>query len=143
MAIAKVNFSELRKYKKELEQFSGTGVDDMINQCAHVIAEQLLTLTQGRTPVVTGNLRHGWSTEVTKQGNVYRITIANPVEYASYVEYGHSQTPGRFVPAIGKRLVSAWVNGKFMMSISVREVAGKAPSYVETYVARKLKEALK
>ena len=26
------------------------------------------------------------------------------MEYASYVEYGHRQEPGRYVPALGKRL---------------------------------------
>ena len=40
------------------------------------------------------------------------VYIGTNVEYAPYVELGHSQEPGRYVPAIGKRLVAAWVNGK-------------------------------
>lgn len=33
-------------------------------------------------------------------------------DYAPYVEFGHAQQPGRYVPAIGKRLVRDFVPGK-------------------------------
>ena len=35
--------------------------------------------------------------------------------YAEFVEFGHSQQPGRYVPDIGRRLVASWVNGQFYM----------------------------
>ena len=66
-----------------------------------------------------GNWRAG---PAVKKLNMISIEIANDIYYASYVEYGHRQTPGRYVPAIGKRLKSNWANGKFMLTTSVQEV---------------------
>ena len=40
------------------------------------------------------------------------VYIGTPVEYAPYVELGHHQQPGRYVPAIGKRLKQSFVKGK-------------------------------
>ena len=50
--------------------------------------------------------------QVKKSGKQYIIEIKNPIEYASYVEYGHVQTPGRYVPALGKRLKKAWTKSE-------------------------------
>ena len=40
------------------------------------------------------------------------VYVGTPVEYAPFVELGHRQQPGRFVPAIGKRLKASFVKGK-------------------------------
>ena len=40
------------------------------------------------------------------------VAIGTDVEYAIYVELGHNQQPGRYVPAIGKRLVASHVAAK-------------------------------
>ena len=40
------------------------------------------------------------------------LLVGTNVEYAPYVELGHRQQPGRFVPKIKKRLVRSWVPGK-------------------------------
>lgn len=64
--------------------------------------------TKMRTPVDTGLLRNSWqlSNVFKKSNSEYYIVLFNPVLYASYVEYGHRQEVGRFVPQIGKRLKS-------------------------------------
>ncbi len=110
-----------------------------------------------------GTLRRGWTAEtheeaeagkkdtvdvnkyveniqVTKEGTNYVIVITNPVEYASYVEYGHIQTPGRYVPALGKRLKSCWVPGKLMMTTSEKEVGAIAPALLQKRLEQKLSE---
>lgn len=60
-------------------------------------------------PVKTGRLRN----------SITHLTISEPavlvgsnVEYAPYVELGHRQQPGRYVPALKKRLKAAKVAGK-------------------------------
>ena len=59
--------------------------------------------------VITGVLRNS----ITHQKrDKYTMAVGTKVEYAPYVELGHNQQPGRFVPAIKKRLVAAHVNGK-------------------------------
>lgn len=78
---------------------------------------------------------------IIKSGNSYKIEVTNPVKYASYVEYGHEQTPGRYVPAIGKRLVNAWVPGQFMLNISEEKLVELSPQILEAEFEKLLKEA--
>lgn len=49
------------------------------------------------------------------------VYISTDVEYAPYVELGHHQEPGRYVPAIGKRLVRSFVPGKPFLRPAVVE----------------------
>jgi hypothetical protein len=59
------------------------------------------------------------------------------------VEYGHRQEPGRFVPALGKRLKKSWVPGQFMMTITENEIKQNANKIVEAKFNKLLKEAFK
>lgn len=75
---------------------------------------------QDLCPVDTGNLRnsitHAYSEENGKVeldvGCLLYPTTGVPTFYAPWVELGHHQQVGRYVPAIGKRLVRGWVPGK-------------------------------
>lgn len=77
--------------------------------------------------------------KIQKIGDSYKIEVTNPTEYASYVEYGHRQKPGRYVPALGKSLKKAWVPGTFMMTISERQIQSVAPSILNKMLANYLK----
>ena len=59
---------------------------------------------------------------------VHRKDWDDPEYVPAYVEYGHRQQPGRYVPAIGKRLKKGWVEGKFMLTISEQEIQKIAES---------------
>ena len=91
-----------------------------------------------------GTLRKGWTIgDVSKVGDTYKIEVINPVIYASYVEFGHRQTPGRYVPALrfgGARLKKSWVEGKFMLTISESELQRDAPGIIERRIKQKLGE---
>ena len=79
-----------------------------------------------------GNLRRNWTIgQVFKNGNLYSVEVINPTHYASYVEYGHRQTPGRFVPVLGKKLKRAWVPGRFMLTISENEIKENMDAILE------------
>lgn len=108
---------------------------------------------------VGGTLRRGWTTEstgdaehdaqqamysamfggsdrvskskmtVNKVGNDYIIEIINPVEYASYVEFGHRT-----------RNHKGWVEGHFMLTISEDEIRKSAPAILEKKLEKYLKE---
>ena len=81
---------------------------------------------------VGGTLRKGWTTtEVRKVDGGYQIEVINPTEYASYVEFGHRQKRGRYVPALGKALSKTWVKGRFMLTISEQELEAMAPRILE------------
>ena len=124
----------------------------LLEQAQRVVREAKL-----RTPVDTGALRNSYQIggqEIaltysvdnkgkehfdldTKNSEVesielvddnFEVVISNPMEYASYVEYGHPQEPGRFVPAIGKRLKNSWVPGHYMLTIAVDDVQRAMPT---------------
>lgn len=93
---------------------------------------------------IGGNLRRNWtggksvgatvyanSLPVYKNGDNYTVVVSNPTEYASYVEFGHRQTPGKYVPAIGKKLKASWVNGKYMLTLSEKDLEAIAPAVLE------------
>ena len=77
---------------------------------------------------------------VTKAGGEYRIEVINPVEYASYVEFGHRQTPGRYVPAIGKTLKKGWAEGKYFLTLSEQDLKNLAPGIIEHKLEKQLRE---
>lgn len=88
---------------------------------------------RGSTPDVISFVN---SLDVTKAGNTYIITLVNPVKYASYVELGHRQKVGKYVPAIERCLKKAWVPGQFMLKISEDELRNQAPAIIERNIAR-------
>lgn len=94
---------------------------------------------------VGGTLRRGWTGEkrssaqnyvdtltVHHFGDTYVIEIVNPVEYASYVEYGHRTANHK-----------GWVGGHFMMTISEQELEKIAPGVLERKIKKYLGEILK
>ena len=164
----KVDVSALKDFKQRLGTLTDSQVDAFMNRAVRECANWLLSLVIPRTPVGKvhgGTLRRGWlnntgnqagkgagtnvsASQITARANSmnvergkrggYSVTVTNPVYYASYVEYGHRQKVGRYVPALGKSLKAGWVKGRFMMTISENELKTIAPRVLEA----KLKEYL-
>lgn len=147
-------------------------MDDILQDLCKELAKRLLALVIPRTPVAKddgGTLRRGWiakteeeawnnrknpptpieqqayidGIKISKQGNSYSIKVINPVHYASYVEYGHRQTPGRFVPAIGKKLKASWVQGQFFLTISENTIKASSQKILERKLKNMIKQAMK
>ena len=105
------------------------------------------------TKVTGGTLRRGWTVnnKVLMFGDTYAVNVFNNVFYCTYVENGHRQTPGRFVPHIcdpktgkfGKKLKKSWVPGKHMLKLSTEELQKQAQSIVEKRVNQWLNEVMK
>lgn len=76
-----------------------------------------------RTPVGdTGNLRRNWRVgNIERHGDAYVIEIINNTHYASFVEYGHRTGAD----------LTKWVEGRFMMTISMKEIERQLPRYLE------------
>nr|DAX98044.1 MAG TPA: type I neck protein [Caudoviricetes sp.] len=136
----KVQFDGLKEFQKIIEEMEKENEQLMIDTIKE-LAARLLRKVIKRTPSDTGNLRKNWTvSDVRKNGENYEIEVSNSAEYASYVEFGHRQTPGRFVPAIGKRLKKSWVKGKFMLTISESELQKQAPAVIEKKITEWLKK---
>lgn len=137
----------LKKFRDELNKLQDP--DAFVESCAKELAARLLRMVVKRTPVGKyppstgkkgGTLSRGWTGEkrasaqgyadsltVHHFGDTYVIEIVNPVEYASYVEYGHRTANHK-----------GWVKGQFMMTISEQELEKIAPKVLE----RKIKKYL-
>lgn len=90
-----------------------------------------------------GNLRDAWAVmPVGHRGDHYTVVILNNLKYASYVEYGHRQTPGREVGVIERHLKQSWVKGRFMLTISTQELETQAPAILEKKLYKFLKQSM-
>lgn len=148
----KMDYKELEQLKNQILKFGDDQkVDQFLESCAKELAARLLAKVIKRTPVgqypegsgkTGGTLRRGWtagqdgkassfaeSLKVTRQGTDYVIEIINPVEYASYVEFGHRTRDHK-----------GWVEGKFMLTISEDEIRKAAPRVLEKKLEKFLKE---
>ena len=149
-----INFRDFERIQNNLEKLNQEQVDLFIDACAKELAARLLAKVIKRTPVGDypnssgkkgGTLRRGWTGGKTQSavayadsltihhfGDAYVIEIVNPVEYASYVEFGHRT-----------RNHEGWVEGKFMLTISEQEVQGDAAKILENKLKRKLGEVFR
>ena len=168
MGDVKIDMKQLTEFRDKVQKVAdGAEKQAFMESCAKELAARLLAKVIKRTPVGDysdsyeveddgdrkflvmsdkqgGTLRRGWTIgKIRKEGNNYVIDVTNDVEYASYVEFGHRQTPGRYVPALGKRLKKGWVDGQFMLTISEKEIKEAAPAILEKKLYSWLSEVFK
>lgn len=135
------DLSELEDFRDKLE--SGL-LQDAVIEAALILAGEWFARAVEKSPVMTGTLRDSWVIgdmvfeDDTIVIEIYNTAVGEKGEpYPLYVELGHRQEVGRYVPAIGKRLVASWAEGKFMLRISKDEVEKMAVQIV----SNKLEEA--
>lgn len=139
--MGKFKASDLQKFQKQLSQLQES-TETFVELCAKELAARLLRKAIERTPVghyseksgkKGGTLRRGWTvSEIRQQGKLYTVDVANIVEYASYVEFGH-RTPNHH----------GWVPGRFMLTFSEEELQQIAPKVLESKIRKILKEYMK
>ena len=145
-----VDVSQIEGFQEKIRALNGTQRDMFFRESCMDGASRLVELVKPLTPAKSGNLRKGWDDSLSSlnllgvsksqgAGSVYSVTLENAAQdpvsgvyYASYVENGHRQTPGRYVPAIGKRLVASWVEGKHMLEKSEGTLSGVLPGVLQT-----------
>lgn len=88
--------------------------------------------TKGVVPWRTGFLTQSFRAEIDQ----LTLRWFPTADYASFVEFGHRQTPGRFVPAIGKRLVASKVAGNPFME----RIIGAAQNDINDMFGQALKQ---
>ena len=116
--------------------------------------EQYTVRIKPKSGKMGGTLRRGWTSKthdeaasgtgkrgepakeyaaslpVRKVGDYYKIQIINPVEYASYVEFGHRTKSG------------GWVEGRYMLTISEEQLKQISPVVLQRMINKKLHEVL-
>lgn len=142
MGKGKFDYSEFKKLAENFEKaIDGKTVDKLLEEFLLEMAFRAERKIKKRTPVgvypqgsgrTGGHLRRNWKVgEIRKYGNSYVIGIYNPVEYASYREFGHRT-----------RDHEGWVEGRFMMTISMQEIERELPKFLEKRAEKLLKEIL-
>lgn len=155
----KCDFRQLKELQTRMNQLQKDDFQEFCESCAKELVARLLAKVIKRTqvgqyPTSTGKkggtLRRGWTAKteaeaqggggadavsfaqsllVTKAGELYQIEIINPVNYASYVEFGHRTRDHK-----------GWVQGKFMLTISEQELETQSPKILENKLKKYLGE---
>ena len=113
-------FDELLKKTQELQNnvsFLNQTITDNLAQ--HYLAEAIANTPVGETKTSpdakyrseSEHMRRSWEAE---RINDTTVKVQNTASYASYVNDGHRQQPGRFIPVLGKRLTKSFVKGLHM-----------------------------
>jgi hypothetical protein len=145
----KYEFDELWEFRDRLltvEKF-----DEYISEAAREITRKLHDMLIKHTPVDFGTLQAFWQTEenyaytVERLAKGFKVTLYNRAEYATWVNDGHRQRPGRYIPGYfegGKFrydpnadgfivLSKSWVEGRFFVEKSVVESEPSVEKFIE------------
>ena len=135
------DFGAFKDFAKTFEKtVGGKAIEKFIEEFLLEMAFRAVGRIKKRTPVnkdpdapTRGQLRRSWQVgEVKKDGNNYYVEIYNPTEYASYVEYGHRTSN-----------LKGWVEGRFMMTISMKEIERGLPKFLEQKVLGLLNDIMR
>ena len=109
-------------------QISGGQLKNEVKNSVRNVGETYKRNAESRTPVQSGELRRSWQLKGPFfAGSDITVELKNGKNYASFVENGHRQTPGRYVPAIGKKLKASWVPGQHFLQKATDETRGQVP----------------
>lgn len=124
-------YSEMRQLKQQLIELNKIS-HEIHMKVAKRIALLAIRKVKKMTPVDTGDLRNNWKFYIRKKGNAFTILIYNQLEYASFVEKGH-----RIV--VGGQTIG-WVEGKFMLKLSMAEMERIAPNMWKKEVEKEMRK---
>lgn len=146
------DFSELNEFAESLNDHAH--VASVLGRIAQKIARALVKRMNAVTPVLDYELIYGWDKNkflVTQTVNGCEVLLVNHVDYALYVNDGHSQRPGRFIPGYwagvrrfvyvpghpeGMILKKSWVKGKFFVERGITTL--KSSKEIEAIVMQEL-----
>ena len=133
------DYRQLQALQRRMQQLEQVDIDALCRNISNELAQRLLRKVKKMTPVgvypansglTGGTLRRNWDvTRVQRQVYSYSIEVFNDTEYALYVEFGHRTSNHK-----------GWVKGKFMLTMSEKEIEGIAPKLVQKKLEEKLRE---
>lgn len=148
---------------KELVDFGDRVSNDEVfyehlGKATQEIAKKLHKVLITETPVDFGTLQAFWQTEenysyvIIRHENELEVVLINRAIYATWVNDGHRQRPGRFIPGYwignhfrydpnaseGMVLRKPWVKGRFFVENSILQV--ESGRTVERIIQNELKK---
>lgn len=154
MANVTIDFSGFAELQKRIEELNGVQMQAAKQQSVKEMAAVYLAEAKRATPTrgvqtverngvtITTNSEHmkrSWNAGAVEQnGREYKVKVFNTASYASYVNDGHRQQPGRYVPILGKRLVDNWVDGLNMAEKAEKETERQSKNILRRNINRVL-----
>lgn len=156
------DYRQLQKIRDNLDRLERMDMNKFCQDVSKELAARLLALVIPRTPVGRysassgkkgGTLRRGWTARtageaaasssmdakayaaalpVSRQGRNFYVQVINPVEYASYVEFGHRTRGGK-----------GWVNGQYFLTLSEHDLERLTPTLIERKLEALLREVFR
>ncbi|MDO5593622.1 MAG: HK97 gp10 family phage protein [Eubacteriales bacterium] len=156
------DYRQLQKIRNNLDRLERMDMNKFCQDVSKELAARLLALVIPRTPVGRypkssgkkgGTLRRGWTARtageaaagsttdakayaavlpVSRQGRNFYVQVINPVEYASYVEFGHRTRGGK-----------CWVNGQYFLTLSEHDLERLTPALIERKLEALLREVFR
>ena len=108
----------------------GQELVDACKRALEICGGKAETYAKINCPVRTGNLRNSITHDVAEDGK--SVTIGTDVEYGMFVELGHIQEVGRYVPAIGKRLKNEYVKPRPFLRPAIENHLSEYKSIIES-----------
>ena len=127
----KIDLSAIKKLRNKIKNFNQKQKIELCEKIAKDTAMNLLRRVREKTPSRTGNLRRNWSRSGRQIKNGYQETVFNQTEYAAYVEFGHRKPKNK-----------GWVNGKYMLTKSEKEISDIYQKIAEKQVNKALERLL-
>ena len=129
-------------FKQELALW----VDAIGNEFLDIVVQQIIAREATDTRNLLSSFTKGGNGNVwTSSDGGLRLEVGTEVEYAKWVNDGHGQRPGRFIPGewngdrfiyqpgakTGMVLKASWVEGKHYWEAAIRTMEAMLPNYVE------------
>lgn len=128
MVIVELDFSSISKFKAEIERLNGAEKSLLIKRILSKVSSDFLGRVKRYSPYLSGNLNRKWFIgKLENNTGIYERRVYNTAKsekgapYPVYVNDGHKQTPGRYVPAIGKRLRRSRIPGQKFLEKALAE----------------------
>lgn len=156
------DYRQLQKIRNNLDRLECMDMNKFCQDVSKELAARLLALVIPRTPVGRypkssgkkgGTLRRGWTARtageaaagrtmdarvyaaalpVSRQGRNFYVQVINPVEYASWVEYGHTYDHRK-----------KWMKGQYFLTLSEHDLERLAPGLIERKLEALLREVFR
>lgn len=126
-------------FKKEFEKIRSLGkvFDEEIIKELNVLGLEWRDDARANIHRVSGDLARSTNlVKATKIGRTFKVGIANNLEYAEAYEYGHRQTPGRYVPGLGKVLKASYVKGQHTFRKARQKAKAQLPKRIRAAIKR-------
>ena len=108
----------------------GEELIDACRRALEICGGKAETYAKLNCPKRTGNLQNSITHKVADDGK--SVTIGSATSYAPFVELGHIQEVGRYVPAIGKRLKKPYVEPRPFLRPAIENHLSEYKSIIES-----------